>query len=101
MIPFITITLDKPRRLRFGMEAMVEFEQTTNIKLAELDNEMSVSTTARLLWIMLKEEDKSLTFEETLKLVDNHAKNVMDVKNTVSKAILISFGLEEQSDPNA
>ena len=59
-IPFIMINLDRPRKLRFGMGAMVEFEQLTGIKLMELNDEMSMDVCSKILWIMLKQEDRFL-----------------------------------------
>ena len=91
MIPFATITLDKVYKLRFGMGAMVEFEQATNIKIMSIQKELSIDTCARLLWIMLKQEDATLTFEKTCQLVDEYAENITDVIQAVSKAMQVAF----------
>ena len=90
-IPFVMIELDKPRKLRFGMGAMVEFEQLTGIKLMSLDDEMSIQTAAKVLWIMLKQEEKELTFEKTLELVDEYADNLNSVIEKVTEAIGAAF----------
>jgi hypothetical protein len=98
-IPFIMINLDKPRKLRFGMGAMVEFEQVTGIKLMELGDEMSMDVCSKILWIMLRQEDKALTLEKTCELIDEHADSITEVIAAITKAIKAAF--QKESDrPN-
>jgi len=99
MIPFVTINLDKPRKMRFGMGAMVEFEQLTGIKLMDLEDEMSLETCAKVMWIMLKQEDRELTFEKTLELIDEYSDNLNDVIAKVTEAIQAAFKTNIES-PN-
>jgi hypothetical protein len=89
-IPFVMINLDKPRKLRFGMGAMVQFEQLTGIKLMSLDDEMSFDVMAKMLWVMLRQEEPDLTLEQVCDLVDEHADSVMDVTNAVSEALQVA-----------
>lgn len=100
MIPFVMIKLDKPRKIRFGMGAMVEFEQLTGIKLTELQDEMSISVCAKVLWVMLKQEDKALTFDQTIELIDEYSDNLNDVIEKVTEAIQAAFDTGNKS-PNA
>lgn len=99
-IPFIMINLDRPRKLRFGMGAMVEFEQLTGIKLMELNDEMSMDVCSKLLWIMLKQEDKELTLPKTCELIDEYAESITEVITAITKAIEAAFQ-KESSHPNA
>ena len=98
-IPFITINLDKPRKLRFGMGAMVEFEQITGIKLMSLGDEISIDTASKILWVMLKQEDETLTLKEMLNLIDDYADNITSVMEKVTQAIQSAFQSGER--PNA
>ena len=91
-IPFIPIELDKPRRLRFGLGAMVEFEQLTGIKLASIGDEMSFEVCAKLLWIMLKQDEPELTLEQIYKLVDEHSNSVAEVISLVTEAVTAAMG---------
>ena len=100
MIPFTTIQLDRPRRLRFGMSAMCEWEQLTGIKLTSLDDELSVATVAKILWVMLKQDEPTLTFEQACALVDEHTDNLSDVMTAVTTAIQAAFGTGD-AHPNA
>ena len=99
-IPFIMIDLDRPRKLRFGMGAMVEFEQLTGIKLMELNDEMSMDVCSKILWIMLKQEDKELTLQKTCELIDEYAESITDVITAITKAIEAAFQ-KESGHPNA
>jgi hypothetical protein len=97
MIPFVTIELDKPRRLRFGMAAMVEFEQLTGKKLLELDDDLSFETTAQALWVMLRQDEPELTFAEACALVDEHAGSLTDVLKAVTRAIFAAISSKKKS----
>ena len=102
-IPFIVIELDKPRRLRFGMGAMVEFEQLTGVKITSLDEDnISMELLAKLLWVMLKREEENLTFDNILNLVDDNADNIAEIMEAVTKTISAAFGekLENQKLKN-
>lgn len=91
MIPFVTIELDRPRKLRFGMGAIVEYEQITGKKVQEIDEDISFSDLSNLLWVMLRQEQPDLTREQVLALVDDHAQSIGYVTNKVSEAITAAF----------
>jgi hypothetical protein len=100
MIQYVTINLDKPRRLRFGMGVTIEFEQMTGIKTVELFKEQRpFEIYAKALWIMLRQEDEKLTFSDVIKLVDEHAKNISEVIIAASKAITVAYKSDDKS-PN-
>ena len=91
MIPSVSIQLDRVRALRFGMGAMVRFEQLTGLKLREMNDELSMDTTAKLLWVMLQQEDPALTLEDAIALVDRHAPNLPYVIARVTEAVTVAF----------
>lgn len=94
MIPFVTIELDKVYNLRFGMGAQVEFEQLTGINCADIEENINITTFAKVLWVMLRRQNKELTFDEVLDLVDNHAPNETYVIEKVHEAIIAAFSVE-------
>jgi len=72
-VPFTTLTLDKDYKLRFGMGAMIQFEKITGLKLMALDlDDISVEVMARILWLALKYDAPTLTFEDAMRLIDEH-----------------------------
>lgn len=96
MIPFEMINLDKPRRLRFGMRAIMEFEQVTGIKLMEMDG--SPQTMINVLWFMLQQDEPGLTLESVCNLVDDHAESLAEVFEKIEKVLNGAF---PEPDPNA
>ena len=100
MIPYVPIKLDKVYNLRFGMGAAYEFEKLTGIKVTKIDFEnFSIMEIAQLLWVMMRQENKDLTLEETLKIVDDHADNMEFVIVKITEAITAAFNTGQQ-DPN-
>ena len=103
MIPFVTIQLDKVYNLRFGMGAQVEFEQLTGMKLGalgkELEKDPSMDIISKVLWVMMKRENKELTINQVYEIVDENADNLTEIVNAVTKAINAAW--EVKNRPNA
>lgn len=91
MIPFTIINLDKPRKMRLSSSAIVEFEQTTGIKLQSIEDAISYETSMKLLWIMLKQEQDDLTFKDTLTLVDDYAEDLTAVLKSIQETMSSAF----------
>jgi hypothetical protein len=90
-IPFVSIELDKVYNLRFGMDAQVEFEQLSGMACAEIEDNASMTTYAKVLWAMMRSENENITFKEVLQLVDNHAPNSKYVYEKIGEAVRVSF----------
>lgn len=91
-IPYKLIVLDKERKLRLGMGAIVEFEQLTGVKLMELDDNMSPDILGKIAWVMLKQEDKALTLEKTCELIDeSYEGTIKDFAEDIKEAIRLAF----------
>lgn len=102
MIPFVTINLDRPYNLRFGLAAMVEFEQLTKIKMTQLDGaELGMTTIAQLLWVMIRREKKELTFEDTLELIDENIEDFNYLTEMVTKVFEAAFPAGNGDPKNA
>lgn len=103
-IPFITIELDKPRRLRMGMGATVQFERATGKKLQAaatelMQGDVSMLTIAQLLHAMLQREEPGITLDAVCDLVDDHADRVPQIARHVVEAINAAY--EDPESPNA
>ena len=68
----VKITLDKERHLRLTLKGMLEFEKMTGVNLLKgFDfNKLKLEDSARLLWASLIHEDKELTLDDVLYMVD-------------------------------
>ena len=93
-IPFMMVTLDKPRKLRLGMSAIVEYEMLTGDSVMKINKDSSIGTLMRLMWIMLKQEEPELTFEQTLKLIDEYGGDLTEIMLIIGEVISMAFGSE-------
>lgn len=80
----VTIDLDRPRTLRYGLNAMVALEER-GIILGKTDLEKP-STIRALLWAGLIHEDPSLTEEQVGEMVDD-PRALLRVSQAVVRAL--------------
>jgi len=87
----VTVTLDKERHLRLPLKGMLEFEQITGRSLLKSFNlkDLSLKDCAALIWACLLHEDKDLTYDDVLLMVD--ADNITVVMEAVTKCMSQSF----------
>lgn len=107
-IPFVSIILDKPYQIRFGMGAQLQYEQISGKTMPQLGREMqtglSVTSLCQVLYVMLKREVKDLTFEKTAELVDDYAENLPYITEKVCEAINAAYetkALKNEIPPEA
>lgn len=101
MIPYVNIDLDKPRRLRLSFKVMVEFERITKIKVTQLGDDMGMETIAKLLWVMLKQDDPELTIDKTLELMDEHLGSLSELNDIVTGVMKAAYPREAGDQKNA
>lgn len=72
LVPPVTIVLDKERHLRLTLKGLVEFEKLTGKNLLKGFNldDLTLEDNAALIWACLLHEDKELTFEAVLSMID-------------------------------
>lgn len=83
----VQITLDKERNLYFNLNSFRILEKEFDIQLDKLGENISLETIQALLYVGLRHEDKTLTFEEVGDMVDFG--NMADVNEKLTKAFLI------------
>lgn len=101
--PFVLIELDKPRRLRYGMNALVLIEEVTGKTLSEMlknkNNlegdeqgvEFSFKDVRTIIYAGLSHEDKDLTPEIVGELIDEYG-DLEEITTKMGEAFEISFG---------
>lgn len=88
--PEILITLDKPRHLRFDINAMVTFEELTGLNLLkesalrQIEKNMSVAQFRSFLFACLVHEDKTLTLEQVGRLINTE--NMQEILDKIAQA---------------
>ena len=93
----VTITLDKERKLKLTMRGMLTFEEKTGKNLFAGFNvtKMSFKEITTLLWVCLIHEDKELTYDNFVDMVD-----MSRLKELTNKCMeCITESLEENEGP--
>jgi hypothetical protein len=95
----ITIELDKPRTLRYGMNALAKIEDLTKKPIVGLDlNNLGIKDLLAIIFAGLCHEDKTLTIEETGNLIDEHS-DMNTIAQKVGEAFTLAFGKAKDKDP--
>ena len=97
--PNVKIKLDKIYNLKFGMGAMYDFEELTGTRIMDLDDNLSFTTCAQLLFVMISQENESLTLKQVCKLVDESDITVEEVLQTITRAIEAAFTIAPEPAP--
>lgn len=94
MKPGITIELDKPRTLRYGMNALIKIEELTGKNLTKLDlDNISVKDLRTIVYAGLFHEDKELTPEKCADLIDEYS-DITTVAGKLGEAMTLAFGAQ-------
>ena len=97
---FTPYQLDKMRNMRYGMKAFSLVEDVIGVPLAKIDlNNLTQKQLATLIWAGLVHEDKELTVESVMDLIDDHS-DIKEASEMLSKAITESMGKPRITTPN-
>ena len=102
----VLIGLDRPRQLRFGVNAIALAEPLLSVELSVILNarRMSIGDMRALLYASLKWEDERLTLERVGDLMEDAAVNDPEFfANTVERIFeaIVACRLFKRADPNA
>lgn len=81
----VTVKLDKERHLRLTLKGMLEFQNITGMNLLKGFNltKFSLEETAALVFACLLHEDKELTYDDVLCMIDiSNLKTVIEALST-------------------
>lgn len=88
----VTITLDKPRTLRYGMNALAKIEDITGKSILALDlNKVGIKDLIAIVYGGLYHEDKTLTPEKVGDLIDEYS-DLSEIAEKIGEALTIAFG---------
>jgi hypothetical protein len=87
----VTIKLDKVRHLRLSLKGMLEFEKLTGKTLLKgfKFKDLTLSDMAALIWACLIHEDKELTYDDVLDMIDTS--NMEAASEAVVACVIQSF----------
>lgn len=88
----VTIILDRPRTLRYGLNALAKVEDITGKNIMGLDlNNVSIKDLLAIIYAGLYHEDKELTVEKVGDLIDEYS-NITEVAEKLGEAFTEAFG---------
>lgn len=97
---YYPIQLDKSRNLRYGMRALSLIEKKLKKPISKVDTDnLTMEETAVLIWAGLVHEDKNLTPDRVMDLVDEYS-NFNAVMQVFGEALQGAFGGVEEEGKN-
>lgn len=91
----ISINLDKPRTLRYGINALAKIEDITGRPITALDlNRVGIKDLLVIVYAGLYHEDKDLTVEQVGNIIDEYS-DINSVAEKVGEAFTLAFGKVE------
>lgn len=97
---FIPIKLDKMRNFRYGMKAISLMEKKLGKPAAKINfEEMTMEEVATVVWAGLAHEDKELTPDKVMDIIDDHA-DITTVITAAGEALATAFGVKEGPGKN-
>lgn len=97
MKQYVNINLDKTRNLRYGHRALIKIEEMLNRKLAELENaQLGIKELDIIIYCGLIHEDKTLTFEQFLDIVEECDITFEELSTKIKEAFEVTFGKKEK-----
>lgn len=93
----VTINLDKPRTLRYGINALAKIEDLTNKPLVKLDlKNVGIKDLLIITYAGLCQEDSNLTIEKVGYIIDEYS-SLGEIAEKVGEALTLAFGKEDKS----
>jgi hypothetical protein len=90
------VTLDKERNFKFGMRALDLAEKKTGQAIMGLDlNSLTMEQMATLVWCGLVHEDKTLTVEKVMDIIDENS-NFGEIMELLGNALDDAFGVNKE-----
>lgn len=97
---YTPIKLDKVRNFRYGMKAISVVEKKLKKPIAKIDfDNLTMEDAATLIWAGLQHEDKELTTDKVMDLIDEHG-NLQEVMQAMSEAMNSAFGGGKEEEKN-
>ncbi len=99
---YYPIQMDKARNFRYGMKALSMIEKKFKKNLSAIDfGNLTIEETITIIWAGLVHEDKDLTTERLMDIIDNNDIKLTDIIEAMNAAITDAFGSgESEENPN-
>lgn len=92
---YYPIKLDKIRNFKYGMKAISLIEKNFKKPIAKVDmSNLTMEDAATIIWAGLQHEDKELTPDKVMDLIDDYS-NLPTVMKAMNEAIRGAFGAKK------
>ncbi len=96
---YTPIELDKVRNFRYGMRALSLVERKFGRNISKIDfKNLTIKEIMTLLWAGLMHEDRDLTPESLMDILDDNNVKLDTVIKTMGKALQDAFGEGEETE---
>lgn len=97
---YTPIELDKIRNFRYGMKAISLVEKKLKKPMAKVEmDSLTMEDSAVLIWAGLAHEDRDLTPDKVMDLIDNYS-SLPKVMEAAGQALQEAFGVVEEPKKN-
>lgn len=96
---FVSVKLDKQRKLKYTFNAFCELEDVLGRSLSELGDSFKMKDLRSLLWAGLLHENEDLTLIEAGKLIDE-AESIQSLSEDITEAIQLAMGENKEQGKN-
>lgn len=98
---YYPIQLDKSRNFRYGMKALSLIEKKFKKNLSAIDfGNLTIDETMTIVWAGLVHEDRDLTVERLIDIIDENDIKFMSIIEAMNEAITGAFGTNGESTEN-
>lgn len=94
---FVSVNLDKPRKLKYSFNAFCELEDAGMDLMHLQDGKVKFKDIRLLLWAGLLHELPDITPEEAGELIDQG--NLQEISEAVAEAIQLALGNKGEQEP--
>lgn len=98
---YTPIKLDKVRNFRYGMKALSLIEKTLSKSISTIDfANLTIEEIVTFLWAGLIHEDKELTIEGLMDIIDDSNVDFTTLTQAMGEAITGAFGKPKEATEN-
>ena len=94
--PFVVVNLDKPRKIKYTINALATLEDVLERPVTELGNNVGVKELRALLWAGLLHEDANLTLEQAGNLMDGI--DIITLAEKIGEALNAALGGQKNTE---
>lgn len=98
MRKYVTLELDKPRQLRFGINALLRLEEVLGFSIMEIaTHPIGLKEVRTIISIGLSNNGEILTEEQTGDLIDEYS-SIEEITEKMTEAFNLSFGTKNTDE---